>query len=273
MAFRIRTNVPALFAQRQLQTTNIRLNKTLERLSSGLRINKAADDAAGLAISERLRTQVLGLGQADRNAQDGVSLVQIAEGGLTQISDMLQRMRVLALQAANGTLTSNDRTLIQVEIGELISEVDRQVSVTKFNGKALLQTTQSFVFQVGANKGDTIRFTVSAVSTAGMKINNLKVTGASTLNATQAISSLDAAIDNLNSQRGRIGAIQNRLENAITFIGISIENMTAAESRIRDTDIAQDVVNFTRDQILAQTGTSMLAQANLQPQLALSLLQ
>lgn len=273
MAFRIRTNIPALFAQRQLKTTNARLSNTIERLSSGLRINKAADDAAGLAVSERLRTQVKGLEQAGRNAQDAVSLVQIAEGGLTQVSEMLQRMRVLSLQAANGSLTSTDRDLIQVEIGQLISEIDRQVSVTKFNNVSLLSASQSFTFQVGANNGDTIAVNMSAVSTNSLGIDNLSVAGGDASGANSAITSLDTAINTLNSQRGRIGAVQNRLENAITFIGISVENMTAAESRIRDADIASEVVKFTRDQILAQTGTSVLAQANLQPQLALSLLQ
>lgn len=273
MAFRIRTNVPSLYAQRNLGLTMGRINNTISKLSSGLRINKAADDPAGLAISERLTTQVNGLAQAERNAQDAISLVQIAEGGLAQIGEILQRMRTLSVQAANATNTSTDRTLIQVEINQLVAEIDRQVSTAEFNNQQLLQTTTTFAFQVGADKNETLSMTISAMSATGLGVNGLTITGATATNAQNAISTLDTAIDRLSSARGKIGAYQNRLENAINFIGISKENMTAARSRIQDADMAQEVVSYTRDTILLQTGTAFLAQANVIPTQALSLIQ
>jgi flagellin len=280
MAFRIRTNVPSLFGSRNLNLTMRRLNNTIERLSTGFRINKAADDPAGLAISERLSTQVNGLSQAERNVQDAVSLVQIAEGGLAQISTMLQRMRTLSVQAANDTNTSGDRTLIQVEINQLIAEIDRQVSTAEFNNNVLLRGAggagtgaASFTFQVGADKGETLALSISAVSAQGLGVDNLSVEGATNAAASSAIATLDTAIDRLTTSRGNIGAIQNRLENAVNFIGISKENMTAARSRVRDADMAQEIVHYTRDTILLQTGTAFLAQANVIPTQALSLIQ
>lgn len=280
MAFRIRTNIPALFAQRNLQLTNGRLNKSIERLSSGLRINRAADDAAGLAISERLRTQVNGLNQAERNTQDAVSMIQVAEGGLIQISDILQRVRTLAVQAANETYTSADRQLIQVEVNQLIAEIDRQVSTADFNDQLLLRGLNgggtgaaSFTFQVGSDKGEIINVQISAVSASGLGVTGLSISGPNGTTAQNALSTIDSAIDLVSEQRGRLGAFQNRLENVINFIGISRENVTAAESRIRDADMAQEIVAFTRDSILSQAGTAMLAQANIQPQQALVLLQ
>ncbi|RMH54938.1 MAG: flagellin FliC [Candidatus Hydrogenedentota bacterium] len=284
---RIRTNITAAFSQRLLTETTNRLNKSIERLSSGLRINRAADDAAGFGISERMRTQVNGLSQAKRNAQDGVSLIQVAEGGLAQISTMLQRLRTLAVQAANDTNTTADRRVIQTEVNQLLSEIDRQASATNFNGRVLLTGTfatgqSSLVFQIGANKGEKIAVHIASVSTSGLKIDGFNVTNPSSATqggfitqkgAESAITMIQNAIDTVSRQRGDLGAIQNRLENVIDFVGISNENITAAESRIRDADFAEEIVKFTKDQILQQTGISALSQANIGPQVVLSLLQ
>lgn len=285
---RVKTNVPALFSQRILTQTTASLNKSIERLSSGLRINRAADDAAGFGISERMRTQVNGLSQAKRNAQDGVSLIQVAEGGLSQISDILQRLRTLAVQAANDSNTTVDRRTIQTEFNQLLLEIDRQASATSFNGRVLLTGSfasgvGSLVFQVGANAGERLRVNISSISTTGLGINGL-LTNSVTANLTQggiitqlsaesAISLIQNAVDTVSRQRGDLGAISNRFDNVIAFVGISTENITAAESRIRDADFADEIVNFTKNQILQQTGISALSQANIQPQVVLSLLQ
>lgn len=284
---RVRTNVPALFAQRLLTDTTAKLNKSIERLSSGLRINRAADDAAGFGISERMRTQINGLQQAKRNAQDGVSLIQVAEGGLAQISDILQRLRTLAVQSANDSNTTVDRRTIQTEVNQLIAEIDRQASATSFNGRVILtgnfaSGVNSLVFQVGANKGERLSVNVSSISTTGLGIDGLLTGSTAALSsgglilqksAESAIALLQTAIDDVSRQRGDLGAISNRFENVIAFVGISTENITAAESRIRDADFADEIVNFTKNQILQQTGISALSQANIQPQVVLSLLQ
>lgn len=284
---RIKTNVPSLFASRNLSETTGRLNKSIERLSSGLRINRAADDAAGFGISERMRTQVNGLNRAKLNAQDGVSLIQVAEGGLAQISDILQRLRTLAVQAANDVNTTVDRRVIQTEVNNLIAEIDRQASATSFNGRVILtgnfaSGVGSLVFQVGANQGEKLTVNIASISTSGLGINGLSIANASTatqggmvtqVGAESAIDLIQSAIDTVSRQRGDLGAIANRFENVISFVGISTENITAAESRIRDADFAEEIVNFTKNQILQQTGISALSQANIQPQVVLSLLQ
>lgn len=272
MAFNLRSNIVADFARRNLSMTIGRQTNALERLTSGLRINKSADDAAGLAISERLRTQVNGLSQALLNAQDGISFLQVAEGGLQQINEIIQRMRTLSIQASNGTLTSIDRSLIQTEIGQLISEVNRQASSTQFNTKRIFTANGSMTFQVGANRSDTIKLTLSRVTAAGLGVSAVSVLGSSNVNASQAISRLDTALDRINTQRARLGAFQNRLENVVNFIGIAGENMSSALAQIREADIATEIVNFTREQILAQTGTALLAQANQAPSMVLALL-
>lgn len=285
--FRINTNVPAQFSARILAETTNSLNKGIERLSSGLRINRAADDAAGFGISERLRTQVNGLTQASRNAQDGVSLIQVAEGGLSQISNILQRLRTLAVQASSDTNTTVDRRVIQTEMNQLIDEVQRQASATKFNERVLLtglfaSGRGSLVFQVGANRNEKLTVNIASISTRGLGIDGLKTGTTSTLvsggvitqrGAESAITLIQNAINTVSRQRGDLGSIQNRLENVISFIGISNENVSAAESRIRETDFAEEIVKFTKYQILQQTGISALSQANIGPQAVLSLLQ
>lgn len=284
---RIRNNIPALFAERLLTETTGRLSKNIEKLASGLRINRASDDAAGFAISERMRTQVNGLTQAKRNAQDGVSLIQVAEGGLSQISDILQRLRKLAVQSASDTNTTADRRVIQVEVNQLVAEIDRQASATNFNGRILLTGSfasgkGSLVFQVGANKSEKLVANIASISSKGLGINGLTTTTTTTVtsggvvtqkSAESAISLVQAAVDVVSKQRGDLGALQNRLENVISFVGISTENITAAESRIRDADFAEEIVSFTRNQILQQTGISALSQANIGPQIVLSLLR
>lgn len=284
---RVKTNVPALFASRLLSNTSSNLTKSIERLSSGLRINRAADDAAGFGISERMRTQVNGLTQAKRNAQDGISLIQVAEGGLQQISDILQRLRTLSVQAASDVNTTNDRRVIQTEVNQLISEIGRQASATSFNGRVILtgkfaSGIGSLVFQVGANKGEKLTINIASISISGLGLSGLTTGATATLTqgglitqtgAESAITLLQSAIDVVSRQRGDLGAIVNRFENVVSFVGISTENITAAESRIRDVDFAEEIVNFTKNQILQQTGISALSQANIQPQVVLSLLR
>lgn len=306
MAFRVNTNVPALFAQRNLTITNFRVQKNIERLSSGLRINRAADDAAGLAISEKLRTQVNGLRQARTNVQDAISLIQTAEGAISQIQDNLQRLRTLAVQAANDTLTTTDRYQIQLEFNELLAEIDRQVTSAEFNTKTLLTGNYgsnatagqpgSLIFHVGANRGDTISITLPSLSTAslgvvigsnqaGRKLSSLVVTGSRTTvmqtnrgvitraSANSAIALISSAINLVSELRAQIGAQQNRLEATFNFLGVAMENMAASESRIRDLDVSAEIVDFTKNQILVQTGSAALAQANVAPQSVLQLLQ
>jgi flagellin len=273
MSLRIQNNVEAFNAHRNLSMTESGLARSMERLSSGFRINRAADDAAGLAISERLRGQIHGLAQAQRNAQDAVSLVQTAEGSLTEVHAMLQRVRELAVQFKNGSLSNNDRTAIQSEVNQLASEIERIGSSAEFNGIKLLNSVQTISFQVGSKDGETI--TVSTIS-----LGNTQATGgvgvsyfALASNNNVDISEIDAAIDNVSSQRAQFGAVQNRLEYTLQNAAIYEENLTASESRIRDVDMAAEMVNFTKLQILQQAGTSMLAQANVTSQGVLLLLR
>lgn len=307
--FRINTNVAAMSSQAKLAKTNRSLASSLERLSSGLRINKAADDAAGLAISEGFRTQVNGLQVASRNIQDGISLIQVAEGGIVEIVDQLQRLRSLSVQSANDTLTTNDRALIQLEFNQLLTEIDRQVNTVNFNTKNLLtgafskvttsgNSAVSLRLQVGANKGETLSFNIFTVSTQGLGIDGLKVNGVQTstislvsaiittatasgstqigvvnrLGAESAITLVNSAITSVTGLRAELGAIQNRLERTFSFVQVQMENQTAAESRIRDLDFASEIVKFTKNQILQQAGASALSQANVAPQAVLQLL-
>jgi flagellin len=270
MALRIQNNVEAFNAHRNLTMTEGGIAKSMERLSSGYRINRAADDAAGLAISERLRGQIGGLDQAQRNAQDAVSLVQTAEGSLTEVHAMLQRVRELAVQYKNGSLSNVDRTAIQSEVNQLASENERIGSSAQFNGINLLNSSQTISFQVGAKDGETIvvsTISLGSASGVGSTYYALTSTGATD------ISEIDAAIDNVSSQRAQFGAVQNRLEYTLQNAAIYQENLTASESRIRDVDMASEMVNFTKLQILQQAGTSMLAQANQASQGVLSLLR
>ena len=265
MSLRINNNVEAFNAHRQLVATSDRASKSMERLSSGYRINRAADDAAGLAISEKLRGQIRGLSQAQRNAQDGVSLVQTAEGSLNEVHSMLQRVRELAVQYSNGTLSTSDKAAITAEAAQLASEIERIGTTTNFNGIKLLDGSASTVsFQVGANDNDQITVTTESL---GGKVGSIDVS------QTSAISAIDAAIQNVSTLRSTFGAVQNRLEHTLNNISTYQENLTASESRIRDVDMASEMVEFSKYQILQQAGTSMLAQANQAPQAVLSLLR
>jgi flagellin len=270
MSLRIQNNVEAFNAHRNLQSTEGALGRSMERLSSGFRINRAADDAAGLAISERLRAQIGGLDQAQRNVQDAVSLVQTAEGSLTEVHAMLQRVRELAVQYKNGSLSSADRVAIQSEVYQLASEIERIGASAEFNGIKLLNTTQTISFQAGAKDGESIAVTtVSLGGTSGVGVNYYALSSVSN----NDISEIDAAIDNVSAQRAQFGAVQNRLEYTLQNAAIYQENLTASESRIRDVDMAAEMVQFTKLQILQQAGTSMLAQANQASQGVLSLLR
>jgi flagellin len=265
MSLRINSNIEAFNAHRQLVGTSDRAAKSMERLSSGYRINRAADDAAGLAISEKLRGQINGLDQAQRNSQDAVSLVQTAEGSLNEVHSMLQRVRELAVQYSNGTLSTSDKAAITAEAAQLQSEIDRIGNAADFNGIKLLDGTGGTIsFQVGANDGDTITVTTEKLSD---KIGTISV------DQTDAISAIDKAIENVSTLRGSFGAVQNRLEHTLNNLATYQENLMASESRIRDVDMASEMVDFSKNQILQQAGTSMLAQANQAPQGVLSLLR
>jgi len=252
--------------------------KSLEKLSSGLRINRAGDDAAGLAISEKMRGQVGGLNQAVRNAQDGISLIQTAEGGLNETHSILQRMRELSVQSANDTNTNVDRTEIQKEVSQLLEEVDRIATTTQFNTQNLLDTTGgssgTFTLQIGANAdaSQTMDITIRDMKATGTVLNIGTIDVSTKLGSTAAITSLDTAIKEVSSERATLGANQNRLEHTINNLTTTSENLTAAESRIRDVDMAKEMMNFTKNNILNQASTAMLAQANQMPQGVLQLL-
>jgi len=272
MGLRVNTNVAALTSQRNLSAVTGRLQGNFSRLSSGLRIATAADDAAGLGISERMRAQIRSYTVASRNAQDGVSLVQTSEGALQEVSNNLNRMRELAVQASNGTLTTADRTTLDTEFQALITEIARVASQTTFNGVALLDgTTTTLDIQVGVDAGETIALSLSDMTSTTLGINGEDVLTAATASA--AISAIDTAIDDVSTARGELGASQNRLSSAIASILNTRENLSAAESRIRDVDVAIETADLTRNSILQQAAVSVLAQANVQPQLALTLLQ
>jgi flagellin len=270
MSLRIQNNVEAFNAQRMLVANSDKLGKAMEKLSSGYRINRAADDAAGLAISEKLRGQIGGLNQASRNAADAVSLVQTAEGALNEVHSMLQRVRELAVQYKNGTLSTTDRNAIQSEVNQLRDEITRIGTDTAFNGIKLLDGTSGTVsFQVGASDGEQI--TVATIS-VGEQITADVFTLSSDSSVTD-IQEIDDAINNVSSARATFGSVQNRLDHTLSNLASYTENLTASESRIRDADMASEMVNFTKTQILQQAGTSMLAQANQLPQGVLSLLK
>lgn len=275
MGFRINTNIEAFTAQRNLQVTSTMFAKSVERLSSGLRINRAGDDAAGLSISEKLRAQIKGLAQAQRNAQDGISMIQTGEGALNETTSILQRMRELAVQASNGTLGSNDRTAISQEVTALQSELDRIESSTKFNGMLLLDGSLSATLQIGANNSTAEQLNVTIGTTSlgatGLGVSAIDVT--TQTGAQAAIASIDTAINTVATARSKFGAFQNRLEHTIANLGVAQENTVAAESRIRDTNVAEETVSLTKAQILQQAGTAVLAQANQAPNAVLSLLR
>jgi len=280
MAIGVITNVASLNAQRNLNRTQHSLNTSLQRLSSGLRINMAADDAAGLAISEKLRAQIRGLGQAERNANDGISLVQTAEGAMSELTSILIRQRELAVQSANDTVGSVERTFIQQEVSQLREEINRIAEVAEFNGTKLLDGTVTTVaFQVGIQDTSNDRILVSiddvhasnlgdsTVTNGVMGVDVTTITG-----AREALNILDEAITDMSRARSELGATQNRLQVTIANLATARENLSAAKSRIRDADVAHETSNLTRANILMQAGISVLAQANQAPALALSLL-
>ena len=283
----INHNMSAMFAQRQLGVTNTSITGNMEKLSSGLRINKGGDDASGLAVSEKMRAQIRGLVQASRNAADGVSFIQTSEGYLQESQDILHRLRELAVQSSNGIYTDEDRMQIQVEVSQLIDEIDRIASHAQFNGLNMLTgrfaredgqntVTASMWLHIGANMDQRERVYIGTMTAKGLGVRNV---GDNTIlplsspdSANMSIGIIDAALKKINKQRADLGAYQNRLETAIKGIDIGAENLQAAESRIRDVDMAKEMVDYVKNQILIQAGTAMLAQANTKSQSVLQLL-
>ena len=272
---RIQHNIAALNSYRNLTTNNSAVSKNLEKLSSGYKINRAGDDAAGLAISEKMRAQITGLETAQKNANDGISLVQTAEGALTEVHSMLNRMVELATQSANGTYDNDvDRANLQAEMDSLLAEIDRIAESTNFNGINLLDGTSlgaGLSLQIGPTASETLTVTVASMTTNALGINGLSI--AQQGDANTAIETIREAINTVSSTRGDLGALQNRLEHTINNLSVTTENLTAAESRIRDVDIAEEMMAYTKNNILVQSSQAMLAQANQIPQGVLQLLQ
>jgi len=273
---RINTNIMALNAQNMLTRNQGGVESSIKKLSSGLRINGAADDASGLAISEKMRSQIRGLNQAKSNAQDGISMIQTAEGALQQTTDILQRMRELVIKSENkGVLTPTDEEAIKTEVEELVKEIDRIATSTTFNQKSLLdgslaEDDDAAVFKIGADQGNLLTVTIGnmGIGSDGLKLENIDVVDG----AADALTAIDDAIKAVSSQRAKLGAVQNRMEYAIESLSTTSENLSAAESRIRDVDMAEEMVSYTKDSILNQSAMAMLAQANQQPQQILTLL-
>lgn len=276
MGLRINTNVASLNAQRNLFNTGQALGKNLEKLSSGLRINRAGDDAAGLAISESLKSEIRALQQASRNASDGISMVQTAEGALNEVSSIAIRLRELAEQAANGTIGTTERSFLDSEFQALTAEITRITETTEFNGTALLDGTGGSVdIQVGTGSGASNQVALdfgTDVDAASLSLDSESLTGADATNALSALDAVEAALTTITQVRADFGAVQNRLESTVRNIGVTVENLSAANSRIRDVDVASEAAKMTSNQILQQAGISVLAQANFAPQAALSLL-
>ena len=284
----INHNMSAMFANRQLGVTGLSLNKDMEKLSSGERINRAGDDASGLAVSEKMRSQIRGLNQASQNCSNGISFIQTTEGYLQETTDIMQRIRELAVQASNGIYSEEDRMQIQVEISALVSEVDRVASAAQFNGMNMLTgrfaqptgenvVTASMWFHIGANMDQRVQVFIGTMSAAALGVRELgteeKLSLATPEDANRAIGTIDEALKKINKQRADLGAYQNRLEYTVKGLDVAAENTQAAESTIRDTNMAAQMVEFTKNQVLTQAGTAMLAQANSQSQNVLSLLR
>ena len=284
----INHNMSAMFAQRTVGQTNVSTQKNIEKLSSGLRINRAGDDASGLAVSEKMRSQIRGLNRASANAQDGISFIQVAEAFLQETTDVMQRIRELSVQSSNGIYSAEDRLYIQVEVSQLVAEVDRIASHAQFNGMNMLTgrfaretgentVTASMWFHIGANMDQRVRAYVGTMTAKALGVRDigdesiLRIDTPETAN--RAIGTLDEAIKKINKQRADLGAYQNRLEMSVVGINVAAENLQASESRIRDVDMAKEMVEYTRNQILTQSGTAMLAQANQQTQSVMSLLR
>lgn len=284
----INHNMSAMFAQRTQGITTKAIGKDIEKLSAGYRINRAGDDASGLAVSEKMRSQIRGLNQASANAANGVNFIQVTEGYLQETTDIMQRIRELSVQASNGIYSAEDRMQIQVEVSQLVAEVDRVASTAQFNGMNMLTgrfanetgeniATGSMWFHIGANMDQRVRVFVGTMTAASLGI---KDPGEGTImsletseSANRSIGTIDAALKKINKQRADLGAYQNRLEMAVVGIDIAAENLQASESRIRDVDMAKQMVEYTKNQVLSQSGTAMLAQANANSQLVLSLLR
>lgn len=272
----INHNMNAMNAHRNMGINNNNAAKAMEKLSSGLRINRAGDDAAGLAISEKMRGQIRGLDQASRNAQDGISLIQTAEGALNETTNILQRMRELSIQAANDTNAESDREAIQTELVALQKEIIRIADTTKFNGKDLINTKASMNIQVGANASEIIKITLATMTATALGVGDDLVNAigkGTTGDANSLTSAIDAALVKVSTQRAKFGALQNRLEHTIKNVDNTSENLQAAESRIRDVDMAKEMMNFSKNNILNQAAQAMLSQANQQPQNVLQLLR
>jgi flagellin len=282
----INHNMSAMYAQRQTGVLDTSLQQNIEKLSSGQRINKAGDDASGLAVSEKMRSQIRGLNQAGQNIQNGVSFIQATEGYLGETTDIVQRLRELSIQSANGIYSSEDRMQIQVEVSQLVDEVNRIASHAQFNGMNILtgrfardSATGPMQLHVGANVDQNEKIFIGTMTATALGLTgtqgteNTMISLSSVDGANMAIASLDSALKTLNKQRADLGAYQNRFEAAYKGIAIASENLQAAESRIRDTDMAQEMVSFTKNQILSQAGNAMIAQANTQPQSVLRLMQ
>ncbi|SHM96665.1 flagellin Hag [Gracilibacillus kekensis] len=276
----INHNIPAMNTHRQMGINQNNMQSSMEKLSSGLRINRAGDDAAGLAISEKMRGQIRGLDQASRNAQDGISLIQTAEGALQETHSILQRMRELSVQSANDTNTATDRGELQKELDALTEEIDRIANNTEFNTQELLNGNLSgsgsaLKFQIGANSGQNISLEINSMTASGLGVSGSGGGGldiSSQSGADSAITVINTAIETVSAERSELGAVQNRLEHTISNLDNSSENLSAAESRIRDVDMAKEMMNMTKANILSQASQSMLAQANQQPQAVLQLL-
>jgi len=284
----INHNLSAMFAQRTLGTTNDGIQNDVAKLSSGMRINKAGDDASGLAVSEKMRSQIRGLNQASQNASNGISFIQATEGYLQETSDILQRVRELAVQSSNGIYSAEDRMQIQVEVSQLVAEVDRIASSAQFNGMNMLTgrfaresgentVTGSMWFHIGANMDQRVRVYIGTMTAAALGVRNVGDGSIMSLesadSSNRSIGTIDSAMKTLNKQRADLGAYQNRFTHAINGLNIASENLSAAESRIRDTDMAKAMVEYTKNQVLSQAGTAMLAQANTNSQQVLSLLR
>ncbi|MBG0917682.1 flagellin [Exiguobacterium sp. N5] len=272
----INHNLNAMNAHRNMSFNTTNSGKAMEKLSSGLRINRAGDDAAGLAISEKMRGQIRGLDQASRNAQDGISLIQTAEGALNETHSILQRMRELAVQSSNDTNTDADRTELQKEVTELTSEITRIANNTEFNTKTLMSggfsgAGSGLKFHIGANAAQNIELTIGNMTASGLSVEAVDISTQSGANS--AITVINDAIESVSSERAKLGATQNRLEHTINNLNVGAENLQAAESRVRDVDMAKEMMNFTKNNILNQAAQAMLAQANQQPQAVLQLLR
>ncbi|WP_326514723.1 flagellin [Clostridium intestinale] len=270
----INHNMNAMNAHRNMSINNGSAAKSMEKLSSGLRINRAGDDAAGLSISEKMRAQIKGLDQASRNAQDGISLIQTGEGALNETHNILQRMRELAVQASNDTNVTTDRDSIKEELSALASEIDKIATQTQFNTKDLFSAASTTVtLQVGANKDQTIAVTFSQMSSTALTVNSVANSVDTSANATGAIDTINKAIESVSKERSKLGAVQNRLEHTVANLNNASENLQSAESRVRDVDMAKEMMSYSKNNILQQAAQAMIAQANQQPQNVLQLLR